>query len=84
MARVSGPGLDPKAKYRAVPSAGRGIYLLALDDSGPGEHDGSVTVRISQAAIRRIGRHKLQGETLAQAVERLALSSLLSKKPDVE
>lgn len=76
MAKVSGPGLDPKGRYRAVPSAGRGIYLLALDYSDPGEHDGCVNVKISQAAIRRIGRHKLKGETLAQAVERLALSAL--------
>lgn len=82
MARIKGPGIDPKASYEAVRLWGRDMYLLSKKDAPEPVLDGFMSIKISQEASRRIGRHKLPGETLAQAVERLALASL-SGKPAV-
>lgn len=79
MARVSGPGIDPAASYEAVELVGRGMYRLERKNAPEPVLDGSLSVRISQQAARRVGRHKLPNETLAQAVERLALASLPGK-----
>lgn len=79
MARVSGPGIDPAGHYEAVELVGRGMYRLERKTAPEPVLDGFLAIKISQQSARRIGRHKLPGETLAQAVERLALSSLLVK-----
>ena len=79
MARLSGPGIDPTASYEAVELVGRGMYRLERKTPPEPDPEGSLTIKISREAARRIGRHKLPGETLAQAVERLALASLSGK-----
>lgn len=76
MARVSGPGIDPAASYEAVELMGREMYQLHKKAAPEPVLDGSLTIKISQQSARRIGRHKLPGEPLAHAVERLALASL--------
>lgn len=78
MARVSGPGIDPAASYEAVELMGRGLYRLERKTAPESVSDGSLSIKISREAARRIGRHKLVGETLAAAIERLALSALLN------
>lgn len=79
MARVTGPGIDPAASYEAVELVGRGMYRLERKNVPEPVLDGSLSIKISREAVRRIGRHKLPGETLGQAVERLALTSLPGK-----
>lgn len=79
MARVTGPGIDPAGFYEAVELVGKGMYQLHKKTAPKPVLDGSLTIKISQQSARRIGRHKLPGETLAAAVERLALASLLGK-----
>ena len=81
MARVTGQGIDPAASYEAVELVGRGTYRLERKTAPELILDGSLTIKISQRSARRIGRHKLPGESLAQAVERLALTSLPEKNP---
>lgn len=76
MARVTGPGIDPAAHYEAVELVGRGMYRLERKTAPEPVLEGSLTIKISQQAARRIGRHKLLNETLAAAVERLALAAL--------
>lgn len=80
MARVSGPGIDPAASYEAVELVGRGMYRLERKTPPEPVLDGLMTIKISREAARRIGRHKLPGESLAKAVERLALASILGKQ----
>ena len=79
MARIKGPGIDPKGSYSATPAWGRGFYRVELENAPEAVLDGFMTIKISQEAARRLGRHKLKGETLANAIERLALSSLAVK-----
>jgi hypothetical protein len=79
MARVHGPGIDPGGVYEAVELVGRGMYRLERKIAPEPDLDGLMTIKISREAARRIGRHKFPGETLAQAVERLALASLPGK-----
>jgi len=79
MARITGPGIDPAGAYEAVPLVGRGVYRLERKTAPEPVLEGLLTIKISQQAARRIGRHKLPGEALAAAVERLALSSLSGK-----
>lgn len=79
MARVTGRGIDPASDYEAVELVGRGMYRLERKNAPEPVLEGSLTIKISQQTARRIGRHKLSGETLAQAVERLALASLSGK-----
>ena len=79
MARIKGPGIDPKGSYSATPAWGRGFYRVELENAPEAVLDGFMTIKISQEAARRLGRHKLPGETLAQAVERLALAFLSGK-----
>lgn len=81
MARVSGPTIDPKASYEAIELVGGGMYRLQKKDASAPDPDGFLSIKISQQTARRIGRHKLPGESLAQAVERLALTSLPGKNP---
>ena len=78
MARVSGPGIQKNGSYEAKELVGRGMYLLVLKEVSDAETvlDDSISVKISQETARKIGRHKLPGETLAQAIERLALTAL--------
>lgn len=83
MARIKGPGIDPKGSYSATPAWGRGLYRLELKDAPEAVLDGFLSVKISQEAARKIGRHKRAGETLAQAIERLAIASLSSAKQAV-
>ena len=79
MAQIKGPGIDSTASYEAVQLWGRDMYLLTKKTAQEPVLDGSMNIKISQEAARKIGRHKLPGETLAQAVERLALASLSVK-----
>ena len=81
MARVSGPNIDPKASYEAIELVGGGMYRLERKDAPELVLNGFLSIKISQQTARRIGRHKLPGESLAQAVERLALTSLPGKNP---
>ena len=76
MARITGPGIDQKGSYSAKQAWGRDLYLLTPKDVSEAVPDGLMTIKISREAARRIGRHKLPGETLAEAIERLALASL--------
>ena len=78
MARVSGPGIQKNGSYEAKELVGRGMYLLVLKEVSDAKTvlDDSISVKISQETARKIGRHKLPGETLAQAIERLALTAL--------
>ena len=80
MARISGPGIDPAAVYEATELVGRGLYRLHKQPPPEPVLDGSMTIKISREAVRKIGRHKLSGESLAAAVERLALAALPQKK----
>ena len=80
MARIKGPGIDPNGSYEAVQLWGRGMYLLSEKTAPEPVLDGLMMIKISQEAARKIGRHKKNNETLAQAVERLALASL-SERP---
>ena len=75
MARVTGPSIDKQGHYEATELVGRGLYRLQCIEQPESDVDGTVSVKISRDAARWIGRHKLPGETLAAAVERLALSS---------
>ena len=79
MARVSGQGIDPHGVYEALELVGRGMYRLERVEPPEAVLGSFTTVKISLAAVKKIGRHKLPGETLAAAVERLALSSLESR-----
>ena len=79
MARVTGTGIDPKGAYEATELVGRGMYRLQRVKPPEAAPKGFATVKISLTAMQKIGRYKLPGETLAAAVERLALSSLDSK-----
>ena len=79
MARIKGPGIAPNGSYVATQAWGRDLYRLELKDAPEAVFDGFLTVKISPEAARKIGRHKLTGETLAQAIERLALASLSGK-----
>lgn len=78
MARVSGPGIQKNASYEARELSGRGMYLLVLKEASDSAQtlDDSMSIKISRKTAQKIGRHKLPGETLAQAVERLALTAL--------
>ena len=78
MARVSGPGIDQKARYQAVELWGKGIRL-EKEKPAEADLDAPVGVKISRDTARKIGRHKLHGETLAQAVKRLALEGLKNR-----
>ena len=81
MARVSGPGIQKNGSYEAKELVGRGMYLLVLKEVSDAETvlNDFINVKISQETARKIGRHKLPGESLALAVERLALASLHKK-----
>lgn len=79
MARLKGPGIDPKGSYEAFQAWGRGLYRLELKNAPEPVSDGCTTIKISHEAARRIWRHKRPGESLAQPVERLALSALFAK-----
>lgn len=80
MARITGPGIDPSAVYEATQLVGRGMYMLHKQPPVEAAPDGFMTIKITREAARRIGRHKLAGESLALAVERLALAALPQKK----
>ena len=79
MARVTGPAIDPAASYTAVELMGKGMFRL-IREMDQSALESFMTIKISRDAARRIGRHKLAGETLAQAVERLAIASLPGKQ----
>lgn len=79
MARIKGPGIDPGGSYEAVQLWGRDMYLLSKKPAPEPVLGDFMSIKISNEAARKIGRHKLPGETLAQAVERLALASLSVK-----
>lgn len=80
MARLRGPGIDPAGSYEAIELWGRDMYLLRKKPAPEPVLDGSISIKITEEAARKIGRHKKKGETLAQAVERLALFSLSGKQ----
>ena len=76
MARVTGPSIDPRGAYEATELMGRGLYRLQRVEPPETASSGFTMVKISLAAVKKIGRHKLAGETLAAAVERLALTQI--------
>lgn len=60
---------------------GAGMYRLELEKRSSEPLDGSMSVKISHETLRKIGRHKMPGETLSGAVERLLLLSITRQKP---
>jgi hypothetical protein len=76
MARISGAGIDPAGLYIATELEGKGLFRLHKQPPVEPALDGSMTIKISREAARKVGRHKLLGESLAAAVERLALAAL--------
>ena len=81
MARVNGLGIDPAGVYQATELMGAGgLFRLEKQQPVEASPDGFMTIKITREAARRIGRHKLAGESLTQTVERLALAALPQKK----
>lgn len=80
MARIEGPGIDKNASYTAVELWGKGMFRLEKEKPVEADPDASVGVKISRDTARKIGRQKLPGETLGQAIERLALIGLADTK----
>ena len=84
MARVSGAGIDPHGVYEARELVGRGMYRLERVEPPEAALGSFTTVKISLAAVKKIGRHKLPGETLAAAIERLALAQIQGSSQNSE
>jgi len=84
VARVTGAGIDPKGTYGATELVGLGLYRLQRIEPPETALGGFTTVKISLAAVKKIGRHKLPGETLAAAIERLALAQIQGSSQNSE
>jgi hypothetical protein len=80
MARIEGPGIDKNASYTAVELWGKGLFRLEKEKPSQPDSAAPVGVKISRDTARKIGRHKLPGETLGQAVDRFALAGLPGAK----
>lgn len=76
MARVTGKNIDPNGIYEAVELMGRGMVSLHKTGVFQPPQEGFTVIKITQETASKIGRKKQPGETLAQAVERLALEGL--------
>lgn len=75
MARVTGKSIDPHAAYEATELWGRDLFRLVRKPAVAADPDAGDTmnVKISQVTVRKLGRFKLLGESLGEAIERLAL-----------
>jgi hypothetical protein len=76
MARLTGKNIHDLGIYEATELQGRGLVALKLVGVSEAPKPGFTTLKITQQTAQKIGRHKKPGETLAQAVERLALAGL--------
>ena len=76
MARLIGKNIDPNGVYEAVELMGRGMVSLHKTGVSEAPKPGFTRIKISLETASKIGRAKQPGETLAQACERLILSSL--------
>jgi hypothetical protein len=76
MAKITGKTIDPNGVYEAIEVMGRGLVSLHKTGVSEAPKPGFTTIKITQEAAQKIGRHKKPGETLAQAFERLALAGL--------
>ena len=80
MAYIQGPGIDQKASYQAVEVCGVGLFKLEKQPAPEPNGNEFFSVKISRQTVRKIGRHKLPGESLPAAVERLILAGLTALK----
>lgn len=76
MAKLTGKNIDPNGVYEATELMGRGMVALHKLGVSEAPKPGFTSIKITQATAQKIGRHKQPGETLAQAVERLALAGI--------
>lgn len=76
MAKVTGKNIQDRGVYVATELMGRGLVSLKLIGVSEAPKEGFTTIKITDKTARKIGAKKQPGETLAQACERLILSSL--------
>lgn len=75
MARVIGD-VNPRGVYHATELMGRGMVSLQLVDQLPDPDPNVVKIELPLKLVRAVGRSKLEGETLRQAIERLLRAGL--------
>ena len=76
MAKVIGKNVLDRGVYEATELMGQGLVRLQLVDQMPEPRDDVIKVQISKHLAQQVGPAKQRGETLAQALERLALAGL--------